>query len=479
MTTKGFSEAEVRKLPEVASELSQELGIEKVAGRLAMMQEALTDFILGKFPPKPPLAKGLARLKNVSLEELLADAAADAQQPATVVEPKTVPEAPPTEVKPPSTEPAVSKPAAVPPSPPPSPPATTVQPLPTAIEPTRRQTESRAPSLSLDEYAGLSKGLEMLPQKRDEVCAYYGLQSEDAREAEEAAWEKYFEENPRDRVLFKKKRELLVDFWRRFDQRGAPNTVQAEAPHISAPVIHTSAVAPPPPLPAPPPSVRSTLGTGQAPEPPPTAVHKFVPPTVRQDSGNETALDVGVFQWPTAPAAAPEPPPTPTLPTPPIPLAHYAAVSVDLQLFPERSEAIFQHYGLADPRRRSEVDAAWKVRFAAMPNERGEFERLCHERYAAHAPPPAPARTHAAPTAPTSGALPARPGSLAQYALMCVELEKKPHETESIYAQHGLVDPAKRRSFLDAWRARLAAIPEERAQWEAEVARIRDDWMDL
>ena len=72
--------------------------------------------------------------------------------------------------------------------------------------------------------------------------------------------------------------------------------------------------------------------------------------------------------------------PAPSAPSSAVPmtdltLEQYASMCAELAVFPDRSEAVFAKYGLADGRRRAAVDAAWKQRLSRYPSERAEWER--------------------------------------------------------------------------------------------------------
>jgi hypothetical protein len=180
-----------------------------------------------------------------------------------------------------------------------------------------------------------------------------------------------------------------------------------------------------------------------------------------------------------APIASPAPSAVDTTPAPQLSLRAYAEIGVDLQQTPEQSEAIFARHGLHESSQRSTVDAQWRARLAANAGERAEWVRLCAERRGLYESRRGQSTARAMPPTAPAANVPPLPMDIAEYALMCVELEKKPMERESTYERHGLIDPKKRRAVDEAFRARFAAIPAEHAQWQSTVDRIRNDWIDL
>lgn len=483
-----FSDLENERLREVAYELSEELGLDTLAAELGTLQSAVRNFIAGKTTAKAQMANNIARLKGVPLEELLATPPADPPPPPQRPAVKSIAAAS-TERAPPSVvAPTIIEPARIDVAP--EPPLLESALPPPAAPTVRRDVDARAPTLAMLEWADVSMGLEVVPHRRDEVFAKYGLLTAAAQDAEADAWDRYFEANPRDRRDWQAMRERMRQSWVNFDRRAqpgveaTPHTIAAVADPAPAPptliawpaiepMAHTAA----------PQSVRSTLSTGAA-LPPPTAIDP--------NAGNETAAFVGIGVFEDAPAPAPPPPPTVPAPAPPpttvpaattpaMPLHTYALLAVEIRaaMSHAHAEAIFARYGLADPIQRAAVDAAWQARLATNPEERIEFERKCAECRAILAPPPATTVARVAPTPAPVTALPPRPMPIGAYASMCLELEMKPMNKEAIYARHGLVTPAKRKAVHDAWAARLATLPEERAEYDALMKRFRDDWMDL
>jgi len=518
---KPFSPAENERLREVADDLCEERGLDQLAKELAILPAALRAFLAGSQPAKPQWARDLARLKGVSLDELLAEAAAspaadplpnrteaiaiarregyaaeaiadiesakverdkslidwlyalrEAHQRRTAP-PSTAIDAP-TSAKPALAEPPRIDIATTPTAREVSPPSTSIDDVPTKTPSPNTTVAPPQPTLTLLEFASVSMGLEVLPHRRSDVFRKFGLDTEAAQESELAAWQRYFEENAGEKREWEKMRARMRNHWIEFDRGPA-------APPIEP-------IAPPTPTLSPQVPPVKTLATGTPPLPPPTTLEPWAPPAApppASDGGNETALFVGSIVFPEADAAPrtklDPPSAVVTAPMPSISLRAYAEIGVDLQLMPGQADSIFARHGLHDPAQRTAVDAQWKARLGSSATERAEWEHLCAERRRFHEAQIASASTARLPAGETSrsAAVPAAPMDLAEYALMCVELEKKPMERESIYERHGLIDPKKRRAVDEAFRARFDANPAERAQWQSTVERIRNDWMDL
>jgi hypothetical protein len=167
---------------------------------------------------------------------------------------------------------------------------------------------------------------------------------------------------------------------------------------------------------------------------------------------------------------------------PPIALEAYAALCVELHRAPDIAETTFAFYGLNDAAAREQVSRYWTERLATYPHERAEWERHYRakaqelEARASHAPAAPVARQYVAAVRPMV-ADPTPTMSLQVYALLCVELEKRPKEREKTYKRHGLSDPEKRRLVEEGWRARLEQDPAERAKWQQLTDDIRADWI--
>jgi hypothetical protein len=78
--------------------------------------------------------------------------------------------------------------------------------------------------------------------------------------------------------------------------------------------------------------------------------------------GPALPFGAGASGAPPAAGAPPGPPPTLTL-------EQYAALCAELAAFPQQQDAVFQRYGLGAQRDRAAVDAAWKHRLGADPDE--------------------------------------------------------------------------------------------------------------
>ena len=88
---------------------------------------------------------------------------------------------------------------------------------------------------------------------------------------------------------------------------------------------------------------------------------------VEEDTGS-AALPFPPGAEPSRPKA-PEPPAAAAAAGPTLTLQHYASLCAELAVFRDRSEAIFQHYGLGNPRDRVAVDLLWQERLRRNPTE--------------------------------------------------------------------------------------------------------------
>lgn len=102
------------------------------------------------------------------------------------------------------------------------------------------------------------------------------------------------------------------------------------------------------------------------------------------------------FQGTKAPVErAPEPPPSPEPPAPPpaapsLTLQQYAALCAELSALPDRAEATFERYGLANRRDRLTVDLQWQDRLRRNPAEYQAWQAL-FQRWREHFEPQKPA----------------------------------------------------------------------------------------
>jgi len=64
-------------------------------------------------------------------------------------------------------------------------------------------------------------------------------------------------------------------------------------------------------------------------------------------------------------------------------LEQYASLCVEIAVFPQQVEAIFQRYGLVSQSQRLTIDLAWKERLRRNSTEYGEWHRL-YQRYQAY-----------------------------------------------------------------------------------------------
>ncbi len=97
------------------------------------------------------------------------------------------------------------------------------------------------------------------------------------------------------------------------------------------------------------------------------------------------------FQPVPSPQAEPRQETTPELsnsPAPRLTLEQYASLCVEIAVFPQQVEAIFQRYGLVSQSQRLTMDLAWKERLRRDSTEYGKWHRL-YQRYQAYWTDPA------------------------------------------------------------------------------------------
>jgi hypothetical protein len=68
---------------------------------------------------------------------------------------------------------------------------------------------------------------------------------------------------------------------------------------------------------------------------------------------------------------------------PKLTLQQYASLCAELAVFQDRTEAIFQQYGLGDPRDRLALDQAWQERLRQSPDEHQGWQAL-YRRWVEH-----------------------------------------------------------------------------------------------
>ena len=448
-----YSPEQEERIREAVEELCDRIGVQMAAGKLCTTEPALGDLLAGRRPPKPMLVGLLAKQHGETIEQLLdpkrpkkapiaapeAPAPAAAVSPALAAPPVAPPpvstplplsspmaNAPPLIAPPPAMDPTVAGPAVAFEQPPPGGPsfiAPVAAPIAEPASPVEATDSGSAePRLTLIEYASVSMGLELLPHREADVLAHFGLRDPNVRQRETDHWTAHLKASARDRREFPAMRERMRMYWMRFDGQA-----------VSAPV---------------------------------------------SSSQNEPVE-------PRASMPTPKPVPIQAPPPPPISLEAYAALCVELHRSPATAENTFAYYGLNDPASREHASRYWTERFGIYPSERAEWERLYHAKAqelaarVSHVPAaPMPNQYVAALKAPGDHAAPPTM-SLNAYALLCVELEKKPKEREQVYKRHGLADPQKRRLAEEGWGARLERDPAERARWQQLTDEIRADWMDF
>jgi hypothetical protein len=67
---------------------------------------------------------------------------------------------------------------------------------------------------------------------------------------------------------------------------------------------------------------------------------------------------------------------------PTLTIERYAALCAELAVYPAQQEAVFQRYGLGDPRERAAADGAWKARLQRDPAEYQRWQALYQEHRA-------------------------------------------------------------------------------------------------
>ncbi|MCA9640022.1 MAG: serine/threonine protein kinase, partial [Myxococcales bacterium] len=94
--------------------------------------------------------------------------------------------------------------------------------------------------------------------------------------------------------------------------------------------------------------------------------------------------------------------------------------------------------------------------------------------FAAPAQPPAP---QAAPAAPAGGAAPQL--TLFEFAMLCAEIAVAPREAKNQVLQKYNLTEMQRHSLMTAYRERLAANPEEYAQWKQQYESATRHWRKI
>ncbi len=338
-------------------------------------------------------------------------------------------------------------------------------------------------ALSLNEYASLSMGLELLPHRRDDVFNHFGLRSEVARENELHAWSAHFEAHPREKREWETARQHSRHFWYRFDK---PETA-GQLPPLP-PVVPPAVSQPAPP---PPGHFDSRISFAASPTSEPgTPLPVTLPSAVpRRDLANPTE----VYEPIVVPAVVGgggtdiyEPiiaaPPNAAAHTqlPALSLEAYARISAEVHFAPQRAEEVFARHGLGHAPTRQAVNDAWQERLRTNPGDQWEWQRLYTLRLTAleqAARPAAPPPSSGLSSPYTRIATPP-PMALKVYAQMTVELEKKPQDRQKILARFGLLDAEKRRVVDEYWHTHLSD-PTLRVEWQKTIDRIRKTWMDL
>jgi len=140
------------------------------------------------------------------------------------------------------------------------------------------------------------------------------------------------------------------------------------------------------------PALPFAQGAAALPSPPATVAAAvpgvFSPLQVTQAALSGTSMNFVLSNAPVlpfAPGTRPSPPatPVPCAPVPSLTLQQYASLCAELAVFRERTEAIFQQYGLGNLRDRLTVDLWWQERLRRNPAENQGWQAL-YQRWVAH-----------------------------------------------------------------------------------------------
>ena len=113
------------------------------------------------------------------------------------------------------------------------------------------------------------------------------------------------------------------------------------------------------------------------------AVLPFAPAASASPPGPPRGAELapGEPLWSTVPR--PSPASAPPAPSPTLTLQQYASLCAELAVFPDRTEAIFQQYGLGNLPDRVAVGLAWQERLRHNPEEHQGWQRI-YQRWLAH-----------------------------------------------------------------------------------------------
>lgn len=292
------------------------------------------------------------------------------------------------------------------------------------------------PALSALDHASLSMALELLPQRRDEVYATFGIRTARARVEAQSTLAEILVSKDTDPTSWSTQRESMRDYWRRWDA-ATPRAARTSAKYRA----------------------RKTYE-------PPARFRAEAPAPIADESS--------------------EPHPSPTVLT----LIDYASLSLQLERAPaHKSHEILTAFRLDREVGEREI-AAWKRRLADHGDERARFHEMRDQilagRAAEKTPPPtppmgafqgSPRATAPAPSIPPRSAHhPDAPISLLEYSVLCVELDVDPGRSETVYARLGLIDAAARDGVHEYWQTRFQAEPSAHREWFTMVERLRRNW---
>ncbi len=162
-------------------------------------------------------------------------------------------------------------------------------------------------------------------------------------------------------------------------------------------------------------------------------------------------------------------------------LDDYARLCAELEVPDAIVESIYGRYGLHDPAKREQLRTEWVRHLGTDRAARDRWERTyeAHKFELAARTSGAPGGRPSAPPIAMPYVPPAPSMPLEEFALLCVELEKQPANADWIYSRHGLADAVSRSAVDQAWKQRLAQVPEEQTEFEKHVAQLRADWIDF
>ncbi len=367
--------------------------------------------------------------------------------------------------------------------------------------------------LSPLEYGSLMMGLELHPTKTAQVFDAFDLRTVRGRDAELTAWEARLAANPEEKSLVAKEKEKMRGFWERWGSSEPVAKAKAPAPPKFVPrknyvrprqllsqrerdAMDAAAEAE---------KREAALSPSKRQVTPTTlplldyvalsfrlegAATQLIP-RIFADYGLEVATgEREVTAWKRKLARDPElrreydelsarmaasrereelPPSSVRVQDVEITIQQYAELCVEFEHDPRNADALFQKLGLTTASARAGVDATWRIRLSASPEDTAAFERLRAETRAAKQNSRA-----ASPTPLVGSGLESAPVELLEYALLCVEMDMT-GQVSAVAQRLGLDATAVDRAHR-YWQTRFATDTEARTQWVAQTNRLRRHW---